>query len=571
MSAAPDIVRNAALRRLLDYHYPESLRCNRNAWRAWLARRGSSLVDTALPKAFLAIRVGSIEDVILHTAMLQILRHPGFLPLVVLVLPNRVAARLAWVEAMAEGWASLVTITSDADWATQARRLPPEARLINFHFPAGFDFAGLSAALCHDGKTNAWRQLSAAIRPVDAAWIGFAGELPKGERQAWLPELDAHLDCVATTAGDIPFPPSEPGQIERSSALSDVVLRPRSMILPSVSDDDLIAVTGTSPDGRLVVAALQPAALRENDGGLATPLPPHMASTEVKQIEVLRLCTSGAVDGFRVAAQIQPSAIGPWMLSAYLNRGGAGNPVVSAFARGTGCRLAYAEDELAMTETLGSIPVVWGVLRGSDEIIARAKAQGLHHFYIDHAYFDRGHGKSYRISRNAYEAGPVRNAPGDRFLTLDVTIEPWRKSGRSIIVCPPTDFYAAAHNCPNWLEETLTKLKMETDRPIIIRTKPEPGKPFVPLPTALENAHALVTHSSNVAIEAVCLGTPVFVAPTSAAAPVGQTDLGLIETPRYPKREGWLWHLAYSQFTLEEFQSGEAWKIMQQHEDRICV
>jgi hypothetical protein len=63
----------------------------------------------------------------------------------------------------------------------------------------------------------------------------------------------------------------------------------------------------------------------------------------------------------------------------------------------------------------------------------------------------------------------------------------------------------------------------------------------------------------------------VFVAPTSAAAPIGQTDFGLIETPRYPKRDGWLAHLAYSQFTLEEFRNGQAWKIMQQHEERDFV
>jgi len=245
--------------------------------------------------------------------------------------------------------------------------------------------------------------------------------------------------------------------------------------------------------------------------------------------------------------------------------------VVSAFARGTGCRLAYAEDELAQTGEMHSFPVVWGVLRGSNEIIARAKAQGLHFYYIDHAYFDRGHGNSYRITRNGYEAGLVRKCSGDRLKKLDVTIEPWRKSGRSIIVCPPTDFFAAAHGCENWLGETLAQLRLETDRPIVIRTKPRAGEQFVTLPEALQDAHALVTHSSNVAIEAACLGTPVFVSAASAAAPIGWTDLGMIEAPRYPKRDGWLAHLAWSQFTLEEFANGEAWRNMQKHEGKDYV
>ena len=84
-------------------------------------------------------------------------------------------------------------------------------------------------------------------------------------------------------------------------------------------------------------------------------------------------------------------------------------------------------------------------------------------------------------------------------------------------------------------------------------------------------AHALVTHSSNVAIEAACLGTPVFVAPTSAAAPVGRVDLADIEMPIYPDREPWLAHLAYNQFSFEEIRSGEAWRMLLELEERDFV
>ncbi len=244
--------------------------------------------------------------------------------------------------------------------------------------------------------------------------------------------------------------------------------------------------------------------------------------------------------------------------------GGGGNPVARAFATGTGCRLAYAEEE---PEVLRDIPVVWGVLRGSDRILAQAQFQGLHFFYIDHAYFDRGHGHSYRITRNRYEAGNVRKVRDDRLKRLNLDVPPWRKNGRGIIVCPPTEYFMAAHGCPDWLETTLATLRLETDRPIIVREKPKPGEANIPLPQALQDAHALVTHSSNVAIEAACLGTPVFVSPTSAAAPIGQTDIGLIETPRYPKRDGWLAHLAYSQYSIDEIRDGTAWKLLKYLEE----
>ena len=88
------------------------------------------------------------------------------------------------------------------------------------------------------------------------------------------------------------------------------------------------------------------------------------------------------------------------------------------------------------------------------------------------------------------------------------------------------------------------------------------------LPEALKTAHALVTHSSNVAIEAVCLGTPVFVSHTSAAAPVGHTDLSHIEKPAYPDRSAWLSHLAYNQFSLEEIADGRAWRMLLELEER---
>ena len=52
----------------------------------------------------------------------------------------------------------------------------------------------------------------------------------------------------------------------------------------------------------------------------------------------------------------------------------------------------------------------------------------------------------------------------------------------------------------------------------------------------LEKAHCVVTFNSNVAVEALLAGTPVFVGPHSAALPMGRsvTDLGDIENPAYP-------------------------------------
>jgi hypothetical protein len=269
-----------------------------------------------------------------------------------------------------------------------------------------------------------------------------------------------------------------------------------------------------------------------------------------------------------LSLHLPASRLEPWMVTCYLNRGGGGNAMIRAFAQGIGCELRYAEDE---TGPRPGVPIVWGVLRSSDRVVAYAKQAGQYFYYIDHAYFSRGHGQSYRVTRNGYEAGPVRECPMDRIQAHDVELEPWQREGSNVLVCPPTDYFMTAHGCADWLERTLEALQRHTDRPVVVRRKPQPGETVEPLAEALSKAHALVTHSSNVAIEAVVAGVPVFVSPSSAAAPMGLTDLSLIESPVYPDRDKWLAHLAYCQFSFEEMRSGAAWRMLLESEDRPFV
>ncbi len=331
--------------------------------------------------------------------------------------------------------------------------------------------------------------------------------------------------------------------------------------LPAGSE---IAIEAETPQGRRVIFRQSADLLAGNAEGLSVTPPIQLMGQRSYPAQVV----AGTAPGGPRAAfdlRLPPRAIEPWMVTCYLNRGGAGNDVIRAFAQGIGADLRYAEDE---TGPRPGVPVVWGVLRGSDDVIAHARAAGQYFFYVDHAYFERGHGRNYRVTRNGYEAGPIRRCPTDRIDALGIEMQPWGKGGREIIVCPPTEYFMKAHDCADWLEVTLATLKQTTDRPVIVRTKPQPGEASVPLPQALETAHALVAHSSNVAVEAVLLGTPVFVAPSSAAAPVGLTNLAQIEHPVRPNRDRWLAHLAYSQFSLAEMRDGSAWKMLLDMEER---
>ncbi|MCA3242667.1 MAG: hypothetical protein ING89_15345 [Rubrivivax sp.] len=256
-------------------------------------------------------------------------------------------------------------------------------------------------------------------------------------------------------------------------------------------------------------------------------------------------------------------------VTCFANHSGPGNDLVFGFALGHGCRIARAEDQ--PYDDAPGTSLVWGVLRGSDSVVKRAIDNRRPFIYCDHAYFHRGHQKNYRATLNGYSTTQLRRCPPTRTAALGVTLTPWRKDGRHVLVCPPTDYFMAAHGCPNWTINTLSTLRRHTDRPIVVRDKPKPGEPARSLQEDLAHCHALVTHSSNVAVEAAVMGVPVFVAPGCAAVGVGLTDVARIETPAMPDRRPWLDNLAFTQFSFEEVLDGRVLGLLREYWDCPAV
>lgn len=189
------------------------------------------------------------------------------------------------------------------------------------------------------------------------------------------------------------------------------------------------------------------------------------------------------------------------------------------------------------------------------------------------AYWDRGYARRifstwlpraetgtgfYRWELDAYQMKAIRSVPDDRWKALRIEVKPWAKGGRHIVVAMPTQPYSALHGTERWTDQTVELLNKLTDRPIVIRSK----ESKTPLWDDLKGAHALVTHGSNAANEAVILGCPVFVDKSCAASLVGKTDLNEIERPAYPDREPWLHSLAYSQFSEAELLDGTLWRLI---------
>lgn len=169
-------------------------------------------------------------------------------------------------------------------------------------------------------------------------------------------------------------------------------------------------------------------------------------------------------------------------------------------------------------------------------------------------------GGYYRCTLNAFQMQEIYDVPDDRWKTLDIEnqVRPWNKNGRHILLAHTGFDYWDLFADRAWSFRIAEELKKHTDRPIRLRGK----ESTTPLWDDLKDAHALVTHGSIAAVEAVVMGCPVFVHPFSTARLVGLTDFSQVEKPVYPSRSTWLHSLAYCQYNEAELVDGTLFRLL---------
>jgi len=230
--------------------------------------------------------------------------------------------------------------------------------------------------------------------------------------------------------------------------------------------------------------------------------------------------------------------------------------ICPAFAKGCGGALITDGVLRPGPIMLFGNPALW-------QLMKQARSEGRAWYYCDHAYFHRR--KYFRITKNAFQHSGYGWADYPRLLKMGIRIEPWKTGGRHILLCPPDPVYSARQGFDEklWCAHIMEELRQHTDRPIKVRHRVGCERD-VPLRDALRDAWALVTHHSNAAVEALCMGYPVFVTGVCAASRMASGPISKIESPSYGKdRREWAATLAANQWTTAEMANGFAWQRLQ--------
>lgn len=206
--------------------------------------------------------------------------------------------------------------------------------------------------------------------------------------------------------------------------------------------------------------------------------------------------------------------------------------------------------------------VFYGVDAVTLPLFEVAAARGSY-VYIDNGYLrSKYQGEVhpfYRITRGAPQHSGIGRSDGRRFADLGVTLSPWREDGRHVLIALQSEWWFSRHglNRADWLFTVQSFIKRRTGRPVVVRDKPPRIDLVRPIAEDLRGAWCVVTHSSNVAIDAIVAGIPAVVFGVSAAAPMaGRTLEDILDPPVSGDRLNWCGVLADNQWRMHEIGEG---------------
>lgn len=225
------------------------------------------------------------------------------------------------------------------------------------------------------------------------------------------------------------------------------------------------------------------------------------------------------------------------------------------------------------------------VIRGvtSKSEVESCKKIGRDFYYIDTGYFGNfpskgnpgGKKRYHRIVKNENQHTKVNEYSPDRW---NMIVESdnrlkwtgWKNYDKKILLVMPNPkacrYYD--YDYDSWVKSTEREIRKYCDLPIEIRVKGSRtyrNSEYSIYDAFDSGVYATVAFNSIGALESILYGIPAFVTVPCAATPLANTDLSKLTSPYYPEKsliEKHCHGLAYGQFTLEEIESGYAWKIL---------
>lgn len=204
-------------------------------------------------------------------------------------------------------------------------------------------------------------------------------------------------------------------------------------------------------------------------------------------------------------------------------------------------RLGY-EVQMGIPQKPEGVFCTWNRIGQANEVAKRYEAEGLPVLVTENASWGKwfANERWYTIARNRHNtAGCFDVGNNDRWDSLGVYLNPWRKSGETVILAqrgigsPPTAMPAGWH-------------KTVKGR---LRKHPGRNKDAKPLNEDLFSAGKVITWGSGAAILALIMGIPVESHMPNWIGEQDNTDEGRLAMFR---------RLAWAQWTLDEIQDGTA-------------
>ena len=260
---------------------------------------------------------------------------------------------------------------------------------------------------------------------------------------------------------------------------------------------------------------------------------------------------------------------------AYLSVNPVHDRVIRAFAEGCKAELRtfdqYEPSDVAVVFGIykSRVPISWP--RG--EIFRRQRENNLDVVVLETGYINRGDGETHHYAAgfnglNGRADFRNKDMPSDRSRKLGVKLKPWSR-GSHVVLCGQVPWDGAVQHLEymRWLQDAVDALRA-TSRRVVFRPHPKarlnpiPGFDYStePLQVDLQNAHCVIACNSNACVEAVIEGIPAISTDQGSMAwEVSSHSIDDLERLQMPDREQWINDLAYSQWTIAEMKSGEAW------------